>query len=408
MGTALLHSAVVVEKRDSLKSWTILLAILTFSLSLIGTFIVRSGLLTSVHAFATDPERGLFILLLLCLTIGGSLLLFAIRAPGLKAGGLFAPMSREGGLVINNLLLAAGCATVFLGTLYPLFLEAVSGDKVSVGPPFYAKTFVPIMAPLIAVMAAGPFLAWKRADLGGVLGRLKVALAAAVAVALLTLYLERGPVISILAMGLAGWLFVGALAEWATRIKLFRAPLGESLRRAVYLPRSAHGMTLAHAGLAIAIVGITAAASWKLEEVRVMHPGESMELAGYAYRFDGVRQIQGPNYSSDMATFTVSRGGRTIARLTPEKRLYPVQNMPTTEAGIHTTVLADLYTVIGDSDGAGGWTVRIFHEPMILWIWVGALIMILGGVVSLSDRRLRIGAPTRRRAAPAGAAALKA
>ena len=408
MGTALLHSAIVVEKRDALKAWTILLAILTFSLSLIGTFIVRSGLLSSVHAFATDPERGVFILLLLCLTIGGSLILFALRAPALKAGGLFAPVSREGALVLNNLLLTVACATVFLGTLYPLFLEALTGDKVSVGPPFYNNTFVPIMAPLVAAMAVGPFLPWKRGDLAGVLGRLKLALVGAAVAAALALYLEGGPVMTAVAMALAAWLFLGSLIEWAERIKLFRAPLGDSLRRARHLPRSAHGKTLAHAGLAVAIVGMAAAASWKAEVVQIMRPGESLDLAGYSYRLEGVRGFQGPNYRGDVATITVTQGDKFIARLTPEKRLYPVQNQPTTEAAIHTTGLADLYTVIGDPDGRGGWTVRVFHEPMVPWIWAGSMIMILGGICSLSDRRLRVGAPARRRKAPAAAAVAQA
>ncbi len=413
MGTALLHSAIVVEKRDALKAWTILLAILTFSLSLIGTFIVRSGLLSSVHAFATDPERGFFILILLSITIGGSLLLFALRAPALKAGGLFAPVSREGALVLNNLLLSVACATVFLGTLYPLFLEAFTGAKISIGPPFYSKTFAPVMAPLVAAMALGPFLHWKRSDLMGVLGRLKLAFAAAAAAVLLALYLQGGPVLALIAMGLAAWLFLGALLEWAGRIKLFQTSPGDSLRRARRLPRAAHGMTLAHAGLAIAIAGMTASGAWKEEAVRVMRPGEQLQLAGYTYTFDGVQEFdvdprKGWNYTSTMATFTVTRNGRLVARLTPEKRLYPVQNMPTTEAGIHTTGLADLYTVIGDSDGKGGWTVRIFHEPLLPWIWAGALIMVLGGMVSLSDRRLRVGAPTRRRKAPLGAAAARA
>ncbi len=409
VGTALLHSAIVVEKRDALKTWTILLAILTFSLSLIGTFIVRSGVISSVHSFASDPQRGLFILLLLFVTIGGSLLLFALRAPVLKAGGLFAPISREGALVLNNLLLSTACATVFLGTLYPLFLEALTGDKVSVGPPFYDKTFVPIMVPLVAAMALGPLLSWKRADLAGVLGRLRLAFAAAALAALLALYLQGGPVLTVLAMGLAAWLFAGALVEWAGRIRLFRAPLGDSLRRARHLPRAAHGTALAHAGLAIAIAGMVGATNWKAEEVRTMRPGESVELAGYAYRFDGVEQVEGPNYSADKATFTVStRDGDFVTRLFPEKRLYPVQRMPTTEAAIHTTGMADLYAVIGDADGQGGWTVRIFHQPMIPWMWAGALVMILGGAVSLSDRRLRVGAPARRRKAPAGAAPARA
>jgi len=408
MGTALLHSAIVVEKRDALKAWTVLLAILTFSLSLIGTFIVRSGLLTSVHAFATDPERGVFILLLLCVAIGGSLILFAVRGPALQAGGLFAPISREGALVLNNLLLAAACATVFLGTVYPLILEAANGAKISVGPPFYNKTFVPIMVPLIAAMAVGPLLAWKRADLAGVLGRLKLAFAAAVVTALGAVAIAGGPVLAILAMGLGVWLLVGTLVEWADRIKLFRVAPGESLRRARLLPRSAHGMTLAHAGMAVAMLGMTAAASWKSEAVQVMRPGETVTLSGYSYRLDRVDQVAGPNYSSDMGRVTVSRGERVIAQLTPEKRFYTVQQMPTTEAGIHTTGLADLYIALGDADKTGGWTVRIFHEPMVPWIWAGGLLMVFGGGVSLSDRRLRIGAPVRRAKAPAGAAPVRA
>ena len=405
MGTALLHTAVVVEKRDALKVWTILLAILTFSLSLIGTFIVRSGLLTSVHAFANDPERGLFILLLLCLTIGGSLALFAVRAPALKSGGLFHPISREGALVLNNLLLATACATVFLGTLYPLFLEALGGDKVSVGAPYFNATFLPIMAPLVVAMAIGPLLPWKRADLLGALGRLKVVALLTLLAALMAVYLQRGgPLVAWLGMALAAWLFAGALTEWAGRIKLFRAPLSESWRRAGRLPRSAYGMTLAHAGLAVAIAGITASAAWQGEVVRIMKPGDIAELGGYSYRLEGVETHRGPNYTSDTASFTVLRDGREVTVLTPEKRIYDVQRRQTTEAAIHSTGLADLYAVIGDADGRGGWTVRIYHEPLVPWIWAGALIMVAGGAVSLSDRRLRVGAPTRRRktaAAPA-------
>jgi cytochrome c-type biogenesis protein CcmF len=285
MGTALLHSAIVVERRDALKAWTILLAILTFSLSLIGTFIVRSGLLSSVHAFATDPERGLFILVLLGITIGGSLVLFAVRAPALQPGGLFAPISREGALVLNNLLLSVACATVFLGTLYPLFLEAFTGDKVSVGPPYYNMTFVPIMVPVIAAMALGPMLSWKRADLAGVLSRLKLALGAAVLAALIAWYQQGGTILPLLAMGLAAWLFTGAVVEWGGRVKLFRAPLADSLHRARRLPRSNHGTALAHAGLAIAMAGIVAASNWKGEAVQILRPGEAVELAGYVYRF---------------------------------------------------------------------------------------------------------------------------
>src|SRR5882762_1376749 len=248
-GTALLHSAIVVEKRDALKSWTILLAIIAFSLSLIGTFLVRSGVLTSVHAFAVDPARGAFILALLIGAIGGSLTLYAVRAPALKLGGLFAPISREGALVLNNLLLATAAATVFLGTLYPLFLDAVGGGKVSVGAPFFAATFVPLMVPLLVTMVFGPLLAWKRGDLAGALGRLTLAFAAAALIALATLWLATG--------GPVGAIF-GTALEYGERIKLFRAPLRDSWQRASALPRAAYGMTMAHLGVAVLVAGVTA------------------------------------------------------------------------------------------------------------------------------------------------------
>ena len=398
LGTALLHSAIVVEKREALKIWTVLLAILTFSLSLLGTFIVRSGLLTSVHAFATDPERGVFILIILLITIGGSLALFAIRAPTMKSGGLFAPISREGGLVLNNLLLATATATVFLGTLYPLFVEAFDGSRLTVGPPFFDATFVPIMMPLIAACAVGPFLAWKRADLAGALGRLKFAAVAAVVVLLITLmFADDGPWLAIPAMGLAAWLFFGAASEWAERVKLFRAPFAETRRRAAHLPRSAYGMTLAHMGLAIVMGGIIGASAWKQEDILVMQNGESIVFAGYDVTFLEMRRIQGPNYMAERAFIRVEREGEEIALLTPEKRFYPVQGMPTTEAAIHTTGMSDIYIALGDAGetegGDSGWVVRLYYEPLVPWLWVGSPVMMLGGLVSLSDRRLRVGAP---------------
>ena len=396
LGTALLHSAIVVEKRNALKTWTILLAILTFSLSLIGTFIVRSGVLTSVHAFATDPERGFFILILLAVAIGGSLTLFAVRAPALKAGGLFAPISREGAMVINNLFLTAACAAVFLGTLYPLFLEALDGSKVSVGPPFFNATFAPLMVPLVFLAAIGPMLPWKRGDLASALARLKLAALGAVAIGLIAWYLKSGgPVLAVAAMGLAAWLFVGALVEWTDRVKLFRVTPGESWRRAKALPRSAHGMTLAHAGLAIVMAGMIGSSVWKAEVVANLRPGETVEIAGYSLLFEGVGKLDGPNYQAERARFTVTRDGKELAVMFPEKRVYQVRAMPTTEAAIRTTLFSDLYAVIGDADGQGGWTVRIYHEPLVPWIWLGCFVMVAGGLTSLSDRRLRIGAPHR-------------
>ena len=406
-GTALLHSAIVSEKRDTLKSWTVLLAILAFSLSLVGTFLVRSGVLTSVHAFATDPARGAFILGFLVLVIGGSLTLYAIRAPGLRAGGLFAPVSREGALVLNNLLLATACATVFLGTMYPLFLDALGGGKVSVGAPYFNATFGPIMVPLFAVTAVGPLLPWKRADLAGVLGRLKLAFAAAAGVALVAWIVTTGTAPwAPLGVGLAAWLFVGALVELGERLKLFRAPVAETLARARHLPRSAYGMTTAHIGLALALAGIIGSQAWRTEALAVMTPGETVTVAGYDFTFQGVRELPGPNYTRERGEFVVSRDGDTVAVLFPEKRFYPVQQMPTTEAAIHTTWLADLYAVIDEpqdsgAHGSGAWSVRIYHNPLLPWIWIGCIVMVLGGAISLSDRRLRVGAPTRAQARPA-------
>src|SRR6202161_3141868 len=261
VGTALIHSSIVVERRDTLKSWTVLLAIVTFSLSLVGTFLVRSGVLSSVHAFAVDPLRGTFILLLLIIAIGGSLTLYAIRAPALKGGGLFAPVSREGALLLNNVLLTACAATVFLGTLYPLFLDAVGGTKVSVGPPFFDRTFAPMMVPVLIAMAVGPMLSWKRGDLLGALQRLWIAFAVAAVVTLVALYvLYGGPVLAVFGIGLAVWTGMGVATEFAERIRLFRIPPAESVRRAINLPRAAIGMSLAHLGIAISVIGISASA----------------------------------------------------------------------------------------------------------------------------------------------------
>mgnify|MGYP001239119035 CR=1 FL=1 len=399
-GTALLHSSIVCEKRDALKSWTILLAIVTFGFSLLGTFLVRSGVLTSVHAFATDPERGIFILGFLVVVVGGSLVLFAVRAPKLKGGGLFAPISREGSLVLNNLLFTTAAATVLLGTLYPLFVDALGGGKVSVGPPYFNTVFVPLITPLLILAGITPLLAWKRADLAGVLGRLKLAAAVAGAVVLWTIYRYwGGPGLAALGTGLAGWLAAAVVVEWATRVRLFRVPLGESVRRAIHLPRAAYGMSLAHFGVAVLVAGVTASSAWKAENLQVMRPGESVMVGGYDFAFHGVRSVPGPNYSAERGHFIVTEDGRPVAELWPEKRFYPVQRQPTTEAAIHTTWLADLYVVVGDADGKGGWSTRIYHNPLVPWIWVGAIIMAFGGAVSLTDRRHRVGAPTRRRAA---------
>jgi cytochrome c-type biogenesis protein CcmF len=403
LGTALLHSAIVVEKREALKSWTILLAILTFTLSLMGTFLVRSGVLTSVHAFAVDPDRGLFILALLVIATGGALLLYAIRAPSLKTGGLFAPVSREGALVINNLLLSTATATVFIGTLYPLLLDAVGGNKVSVGPPFFNATFIPLMVPLVALMVVGPLLAWKRGDMAGALGRLKVAIVLTVVVALATLWVQGvKPVMAILGMALGAWALIGAVVEVAERVRLFRVPLGESGTRLANLPRAAWGMSIAHAGIGVMIFGMVGSTVWLTEKILLMRPGETKAVAGYDLRFDAHEQVTVDNYRAERGTFTLLEGGRTVAVLTPEQRNFPVARMTTTESAIHTTLWRDVYVVMADRREDGVWTVRTYVHPLVPFLWIGCTMLFIGGLVSLSDRRLRVGAPTRKQA-PAAA-----
>lgn len=395
VGTALIHSSIVVEKRDTLKSWTILLAIITFSLSLVGTFLVRSGVLTSVHAFATDPERGTFILLLLVAAIGGSLTLYAIRAPALQGGGLFAPLSREGALVLNNLLLSCGCATVFLGTLYPLFLDAMNGPKLSVGFPFFNRTFAPMMIPMIIAVGIGPMLAWKRGDLLGALQRLWVAYIATGLTVLVAFYLTYGgPVLAVLGLGLSAWLATAVLTEFAERIRLFRIPLGDSVRRALHLPRASYGMTIAHFGLAVSVAGF-AASVYAQEAIEILKPGGTISIAGYELTLEHVDKVSGPNYTADDATIRVTKDGAVITTMHPQRRFFPLQRQTTGETAIRTNLLADLYVALGDSDTQGDWTVRVYWKPLVPWIWIGAIVMAFGGLVSLSDRRWRVGVANR-------------
>ena len=397
VGTALIHSSVVVERRETLKSWTILLAIITFSLSLVGTFLVRSGVLSSVHAFAVDPRRGLFILGLLIVAIGGSLTLYSIRAPALKGGGLFAPISREGALLLNNVLLATCAATVFLGTLYPLFLDAIHGPKISVGAPFFNQTFVPLMVPVLAAMAIGPMLAWKRGDLLAAVQRLWVAFGAAVVLVLVMLYMTSGgPVLAILGLGLALWTAIGVLTEWADRIKLFRTSPAQSWRRAINLPRAAMGMTLAHLGMAITVAGISAQA-WQQEYLGYMKVGTTETLAGYNLHLDKVERIQGPNFVADSATIEVWKDGRLVATVHPQRRYFALQDQTTGLTAIRSGLVSDLYLALGDPNEDDAWTVRAYWKPMVSWIWLGGLVMALGGVVSLSDRRWRVGVAAKQR-----------
>jgi cytochrome c-type biogenesis protein CcmF len=393
-GTALLHSLVVMEKRNALKVWTILLSILTFSLSLLGTFLVRSGVLTSVHAFASDPTRGVFILLILCLFIGGSLSLYALRASALKQGGLFAPISREGALVLNNLLLTTACATVFVGTLYPLALEVITEEKISVGAPFFNLTFAPLFVPLMIALPFGPLLAWKRGDLAGAAQRLMAAaIVGLVAVAIAWAWARGGATFAPLAIGLAVFVIVGALSDTAERVALFRVPLAMAVRRAQGLPRSSWGTMFAHAGIGIALIGIVCETTWNSEYIGSMKVGDEARIAGYALRLDGINQRQGPNYREMVAQFGVRIDGKLLAAMTPSKRNFTTRGATTTEAALLTRGASQLYISLGDLADDGKIAVRIYHKPLVLLIWFGPVLMAFGGLLSLSDRRLRVGAP---------------
>ena len=393
-GTALLHSLVVMEKRGALKVWTILLSILAFSLSLLGTFLVRSGVLTSVHAFANDPRRGVFILLILCVFIGGSLSLYAFRASSLKQGGLFAPISREGALVINNLLLTTACATVFVGTLYPLALEVMTGEKISVGAPFFNLTFGPLFIPLLVALPFGPLLAWKRGDLLGAAQRLMAAgIAALIVVALVWAWTWGGSTFAPLAIGLALFVIVGAVIDIVERIGLFRLPPGVTIRRARGLPRSAWGTMFAHAGVGIALIGIVCETTWNSENIRTMKPGDVTNIAGYGLKLESLTPRQGPNYHEMAAKFDVLADGRLIATMTPSKRSFTTRGATTTEAALLSRGASQLYISLGDIATDGSVAVRIYHKPLVLLIWFGPVLMAFGGVLSLSDRRLRVGAP---------------
>jgi cytochrome c-type biogenesis protein CcmF len=393
-GTALLHSLVVMEKRNALKVWTILLSILTFSLSLLGTFLVRSGVLTSVHAFASDPTRGVFILLILCVFIGGSLSLFAWRASALKQGGLFAPISREGALVVNNLLLTTACATVFVGTLYPLALEVMTGEKISVGAPFFNLTFGPLFVPLLIALPFGPLLAWKRGDLLGAAQRLMAAgIVGLVAVALVWAWTFGGSTFAPLAIGLGVFVVAGALSDVADRIALFRVPLRTAVWRARGLPRSNWGTMFAHAGVGVALMGIVCETTWNSEYIRSMKPGDVARVAGYELKLDGLSQRQGPNFREMVAQFGVGLDGRPIAAMTPSKRSFTTRGATTTEAALLTRGASQLYISLGDIAGDGTIAVRIYHKPFVLLIWFGPVMMAFGGLLSLSDRRLRVGVP---------------
>ncbi|MEO1689006.1 MAG: cytochrome c-type biogenesis CcmF C-terminal domain-containing protein, partial [Pseudomonadota bacterium] len=399
---ALLHCAIVVEKRDTLKSWTILLAIVAFSLSLLGTFIVRSGLLTSVHAFASDPTRGVFILGILVVAVGGSLALFAWRAPAMAPGGVFGVVSRESALVMNNLLLTVSCGVVLLGTFMPIIREAWDGEIISVGPPFFNLVFTPFMVVLAIILPIGAMLPWKRGKLGRTaLTLLPAAILAFSVLALVWAFQTQRSTLAPVGIALAVWLVVGSLWELAERAKLGRASAAESLRRLARLPRGDWGKAVAHAGLGVLFVGVAGIEGWKQEGIAAMAPGDVLQVGGYAYRFEGVENVRGPNYFAERGAFTALRGEREIGTLASEKRFYPVAQMPTTEAGIDSGLFRDLYVTLGDrqTDAGDVWAVRAYVKPFANWLWLGSGLMALGALFSLTDRRYRVGAVAGRKAA---------
>ena len=396
VGTALIHSLAVTEKRGAFKSWTVLLAIAAFSLSLLGTFLVRSGVLTSVHAFATDPKRGIFILTFLVVVIGASLLLFAWRAPKIGLGGKFNIISRESMLLTNNVLLSVASASVFLGTLYPLFMDALGFGKLSVGPPYFNTVFVPLMIPLVMMMGLGPIARWKQASLPDIWQRVRWALAASMVIALL-LPLVMGKWTPLIALGflLAAWIITTSLLDLRKRM----GNEGKLWQRFKVPTRSYYGMQFAHIGIAVFIIGVTMVKGYETERDVRMDVGDTVEAGGYVFRFDGVREQQGPNYVAAEGSVSVSKDGQLVTELHPEKRTYNASGMPMTEAAIRTGLLRDLYVSLGEPiPDTSAWAVRVYIKPFVDWIWVGCLLMALGGVLAISDRRYRIRARSQQTA----------
>ena len=395
IAAALLHSAIVVEKRESLKAWTILLAIMAFGFSLIGTFIVRSGVITSVHSFANDPERGVFILMILGVFMGGALTLFAFRASALEAKGLFSIVSRESALLANNVLLAVSCFVVFIGTIWPLVAEMLWDRKLSVGEPFFNAAFTPFMVLLALILPVGAMMPWKRAEIRRSLLPLRGALALAVALGLLIYAMQSGrSALGPIGAGLGAWVVFGAAVDLWTRAG--RGGIGSRLSRLGRMGRADWGKATAHSGLGVTIFAVAAMHAWAVEDIRVVRVGETFPVGPYEVLLNDVRDVQGPNYLSTTAEMVVTRGGDTVATLYPEKRVYPVQAMPTTEAAIDYGFTRDIYLVIGDPQVGGGFAVRSYVKPFANWLWGGSALMALGGFFSLTDRRYRLAAGPRR------------
>ena len=403
VGTALLHSLAVTEKRGTFRNWTVLLAICAFSLSLIGTFLVRSGVLTSVHAFATDPRRGVFILAFLVFVIGGSLTLYALRAPRVGGGGRFDLVSRETMLLANNVLLLAAAGSVLLGTLYPLFLDALNLGKLSVGPPYFDSVFVPLMTPLVFLMGVGPLARWKQASIPDLAHRLRWAFGVSLVAALLA-PLATGEWKPGVAFGLAlsFWVIAATFAGVRERVRGAGGGLVKQLRRQ---PRSYWGMVTAHLGIAACIVGITMVKGYETERDVKMNVGDTVAVAGYVFRFDGVSQQRGPNYQAVRAAVAVSRDGTYVRTLYPEKREYNAGGMPMTNAAIDSSPVGDLYVSMGDPVDNGAWVLRVYAKPFITWVWFGFIMMATGGFLALSDRRYRTGFQRDTALAPGAAVA---
>jgi len=387
IGTALIHSLAVTEKRGGFKNWTVLLAIAAFSLSLLGTFLVRSGVLSSVHAFATDPKRGIFILMFLAVVVGSSLFLFALRAPKVGLGGAFGLVSRESLLLANNVLLVVAAGSVLLGTLYPLFIDALGMGKLSVGPPYFNAVFVPLMVPLLVLMAPGPMARWKHADMRPVLKRLAPAFVAAVLLAV-AVPLLHGKWTPLTAMGvlLAAWIAGGSAVAVIGRLRA-----GVSGQ-----PLHWWGMHLAHVGVAVFVIGVTLVSSYQEEKDVRMEPDDTVSVGGYSFRFIGVQAAMGPNYRATVGELELSKDGKVLRTMRPEKRAYLTSTMPMTEAAIDTGLLRDVYVSLGEPIDERAWSVRVYYKPFVDWIWGGCLLMALGGLVAISDRRYRL----RKAAAP--------
>ena len=392
VGTALIHSLAVTEKRGSFKSWTVLLAIMAFSLSLLGTFLVRSGVLSSVHAFATDPRRGLFILVFLAVVIGSSLTLYAWRAPKVGLGARFALLSRETLLLANNVLLVVAMAAVLLGTLYPLLLDALGLGKISVGPPYFDTVFVPLMAPLVFLMGVGPLARWKQAEVPDLAKRLRWAAGVAVVAALLAGWLAGSiGLMSSLGLLMAFWVVASVATDLWERVRPAGGVRTNVLHRLRQLPRAMVGMMVAHLGIAAFILGVTMVQTYQVERDLKMGLGDTAQIAGYTFTFRGVRDIAGPNYEAAQGLVEISRDGRKVVDALPEKRIYRVQRNPMTEASIHPGLTGDLYVSLGEPvDDGKAWLVRIYVKPFIDWVWGGCLMMAFGGLLAVTDRRYRV------------------